>query len=218
MICPNCRQETLPGLFCHACDSYLPQISAGIKAGVARRFAALILDGIAAWVIFFLIVAISAGVGQGNGGSGAGTFILAVIGYTIFAFWFLSQGKTPGKWLVGAVDKRNGGNPGLGRMLVREIIGKFVSGVVLGFGYLWAIFDKDTQAWHDKIAGTVVLRRSSSAEALIISVPLNQMNTSPFAISAEPGAAVQQINQFCIKCGSNIKAGSRFCEKCGAAQ
>ena len=73
---------------------------------------------------------------------------------------FLSKGLTPGKYLVGepVVDHLTGGQPGLGTMLLREIVGKWVSGILFRLGYLWAIRDKDGQAWHDKIAGTVVVR------------------------------------------------------------
>jgi uncharacterized RDD family membrane protein YckC len=45
-------------------------------------------------------------------------------------------------------------------MLLREIVGKWVSGLLIGLGYFWAIWDKDGQAWHDKIAGTVVIKRA----------------------------------------------------------
>ncbi len=34
-----------------------------------------------------------------------------------------------------------------------------LSKLFLGLGFFWAIWDKDGQAWHDKIAGTVVLRK-----------------------------------------------------------
>lgn len=167
MVCSNCKQETVPALFCHACDAYLPNPAAGAKAGVARRLGALVLDNIVIWAFFFVVLLISAGVGSAVGGRDAAaggfffTFFWAAVAYTIFALWFLAQGKTPGKWLVGirAADKSNGNSPGLGRMLVREIIGKVLSGIILGLGYFWAIFDKDAQAWHDKIAGTVVLRQ-----------------------------------------------------------
>jgi uncharacterized RDD family membrane protein YckC len=33
----------------------------------------------------------------------------------------------------------------------------FLSFVIVGLGFLWIIFDDDKQAWHDKIAGTVVV-------------------------------------------------------------
>ena len=43
------------------------------------------------------------------------------------------------------------------RMALREIPGKFVSGIVLYLGYLWVLWDKDQQGWHDKIANTLVI-------------------------------------------------------------
>ena len=41
-----------------------------------------------------------------------------------------------------------------------RIFGFFVDGVVLDLGFAWAAFDSRKQAWHDKIAGTVVVKRS----------------------------------------------------------
>jgi uncharacterized RDD family membrane protein YckC len=34
----------------------------------------------------------------------------------------------------------------------------FLSLVVVGLGFLWVVFDNDKQSWHDKIAGTTVVR------------------------------------------------------------
>ena len=34
----------------------------------------------------------------------------------------------------------------------------FLSLIVGGLGFLWIVFDVDRQAWHDKIAGTAVVR------------------------------------------------------------
>jgi uncharacterized RDD family membrane protein YckC len=98
-----------------------------------------------------------------GGAMGFSTFFLAIIGYIVLLMFFLARGKTHGKALSGlrVADKRNGDLPGIGRMLLRETLGKFVSGFFLGLGYLSAIFDRDSQAWHDKIAGTVVLKNIS---------------------------------------------------------
>ncbi len=241
MICPNCKQETVPALFCHACDAYLPNPAAGAKASVARRFGALVLDSIVIGVVFIVVFLLSAGTGSSIGANEAGfgafffTFFWAAVGYTIFALWFLAQGKTPGKWLVGmrAADKSNGSLPGLGRMLVREIIGKFFSGLFLGLGYFWAIFDKDAQAWHDKIAGTVVLRQPVPAPAFSspsIAGP-TQPQPGPTAANVPPsigtGAATHVIapsptpaageSRFCGGCGRAAEPGSKFCRSCGAS-
>jgi uncharacterized RDD family membrane protein YckC len=37
-------------------------------------------------------------------------------------------------------------------------LGCFLSLAVIGLGFLWIAFDAGKQAWHDKIAGTVVVR------------------------------------------------------------
>ena len=37
-------------------------------------------------------------------------------------------------------------------------LGCFLSLIVCGLGFIWIAFDPGRQAWHDKIAGTVVVR------------------------------------------------------------
>jgi len=37
-------------------------------------------------------------------------------------------------------------------------IGTFVSGIALGLGYLWIIWDPKHEAWQDKIATTKVIK------------------------------------------------------------
>lgn len=43
--------------------------------------------------------------------------------------------------------------------LIRETIGKAISFIPLLMGFIWAAFDPMMQAWHDKIAGTYVVKR-----------------------------------------------------------
>lgn len=67
---------------------------------------------------------------------------------------------TPGKMAVGAiiVDARTGGRPTPQQLFVRYI-GYFVSTLPLFLGLIWVGFDSRKQGWHDKMAGTVVVRR-----------------------------------------------------------
>jgi uncharacterized RDD family membrane protein YckC len=37
-------------------------------------------------------------------------------------------------------------------------LGCFLSAAVAGLGFIWVVFDPERQSWHDKIAGTVVVR------------------------------------------------------------
>jgi len=71
---------------------------------------------------------------------------------------------TPGKMAVGAVivDARSGGRPSPSQLFVRYI-GYFVSTLPLFLGLIWVGIDARKQGWHDKMAGTVVVRRKGGA-------------------------------------------------------
>jgi uncharacterized RDD family membrane protein YckC len=41
--------------------------------------------------------------------------------------------------------------------VVRTLVG-YLSAFAVGLGFLWCIWDLEQQTWHDKVAGTVVIR------------------------------------------------------------
>jgi uncharacterized RDD family membrane protein YckC len=158
MYCSKCATESGSTLFCHVCDNYLPDPNTGPKAGLVRRFVAVLLDdALAIGLVLFAVVLIPRSPENGWHSTIA---IIALVLYAIAFLGCLSSGLTPGKALLSirVVDKRTGSPAGFGQMFVREIIGKFVSGFFLGLGFFWAIWDRDAQAWHDKLASTVVVR------------------------------------------------------------
>lgn len=74
--------------------------------------------------------------------------------YRVF-FW-AAVGSTPAMWLLGLRVSRLGGERvGVTRAVVR-FLAYGVSALVFGLGYLWVVVDPRHQAWHDKVAGTVV--------------------------------------------------------------
>lgn len=79
----------------------------------------------------------------------------------VIGFWLLKQ-ATPGKIVLGAriVDAKTGLPPTSGKLVVRYFA-YFVSMIPLGLGFFWAAFDSKKQAWHDKLAGTVVVRNKA---------------------------------------------------------
>ena len=89
--------------------------------------------------------------------------ILSLIGALIGVFYSIyfigKKGATPGKKLmkIRVVNKDTKEVPGILKAFLREIVGKFVSSVFFFLGYLWAVWDKEKQTWHDKIAGTIVI-------------------------------------------------------------
>jgi uncharacterized RDD family membrane protein YckC len=74
-------------------------------------------------------------------------------------FWLTKQ-ATPGKMAVSAkvVDAKTGNTLSVGQSIGRYL-GYFVSMFPLGLGLIWVAFDARKQGWHDKLAGTVVVRR-----------------------------------------------------------
>ena len=82
---------------------------------------------------------------------------LVPFGLTI-AFWMYKL-ATPGKMAIHAkiVDANTGEKPSTMQFVVRYI-GYFLSLIPLGLGFLWVGWDARKQGWHDKIAGTVVVR------------------------------------------------------------
>jgi uncharacterized RDD family membrane protein YckC len=152
-------------LFCPVCDRYLPN-DCGEKASIGSRMGAFILD----WavitmlgVIAFCLLTLTSTFNET--GINAALFLLPVslLLYIVLSVQLLSRGQTPGKWMMDlrVIDKRNGQNPGFAKMIIREFIGKWISGFFFGLGWFWMIWDRDGQAWHDKIAGTVVVHRES---------------------------------------------------------
>jgi uncharacterized RDD family membrane protein YckC len=98
-----------------------------------------------------------------DGDSIASVVILAlfssVVGIAYYVVFTGSCGQTPGKMLLHLkVVRSDGSAMTYGRAALREILGKFVSGITLGVGYLMVVFDARKQGLHDKIADTCVLR------------------------------------------------------------
>jgi len=76
----------------------------------------------------------------------------------IVIFW-ISRQATPGKIAIGAriVDEKTGGKP-TSRQLIVRYLGYYVSTIPLLLGLIAVAFDPRKQGWHDKLAGTVVVR------------------------------------------------------------
>ncbi len=78
--------------------------------------------------------------------------------YIVLTWW---SGQTLGKLITGIrVISANQprGKLTLGQVLLREVIGKLLSAILLGLGYLWVAWNGKKQGWHDLMARTYVIR------------------------------------------------------------
>jgi uncharacterized RDD family membrane protein YckC len=76
----------------------------------------------------------------------------------IIVFWIARQ-ATPGKMAIRAkIVDADTGAPMTRAQAIGRYLGYYVSILGLGFGFFWVGWDKRKQGWHDKLAGTVVVR------------------------------------------------------------
>jgi uncharacterized RDD family membrane protein YckC len=123
----------------------------GPRAGFWRRFGGWIIDAIIIGIVdVILLVAFGTAVEYAVG------TILALAYGTYFEG--SARGQTIGKMAVGVrvYDFQQGGSIGYSRALVRQLV-KIVSGLAIAIGYLWMLWDKEKQCWHDKAANDVVV-------------------------------------------------------------
>jgi uncharacterized RDD family membrane protein YckC len=84
--------------------------------------------------------------------------ISVLLNITYFTYFHGTIGQTPGKKLLGLkVIDISGGKMTLGIAFLRWV-GYIISKLFLFLGFIWIAFDRRKQGWHDKIAGTCVIR------------------------------------------------------------
>ncbi|MCP4074947.1 MAG: RDD family protein [Gammaproteobacteria bacterium] len=78
------------------------------------------------------------------------------------AFW-LAWKATPGKLLLDCqiVDADTLQTASTGRLILRYLC-YFISALPIGLGFLWIVFNRRNQGWHDKLANTVVIMQDDS--------------------------------------------------------
>ncbi len=113
------------------------------RAGFWIRAAALLIDLILIGVIF--------------GPLSAGHLILPGLAAYGAVMWKY-KGTTIGGIVCGLRVVRLDDRPLDWPTTVVRALGCFLSLAVAGLGFVWVVFDSERQSWHDKIAGTVVVR------------------------------------------------------------
>jgi uncharacterized RDD family membrane protein YckC len=126
--------------------------AAAPRAGFWIRIAALLIDT----VLVGVVVSILDTPGE--------IFLVGLAAYGA-VMWKL-KGTTIGGIVCGLRIVRRDGAPLNWDTAIVRALGCFLSLVVAGLGFLWIVFDEDRQAWHDKIAGTLVVR-SPKPQALV---------------------------------------------------
>jgi uncharacterized RDD family membrane protein YckC len=138
-----------------ASESISPATAPGVdllaapRAGFWIRMGALLID----------VILISVLLGR-TGGHPTNIELIALAGYGA-VMWKLKRSTVGGIICGLQVARLDGREIDWSTAIVRAL-GCFVSLAVAGLGFIWIAIDQERQSWHDKIAGTVVVRAAKS--------------------------------------------------------
>lgn len=129
--------------------------------GFWLRFVAVLVDTVLLTIVLYPLLALFLGWELEYEGLGVGSTLIsyALPAVVVVVFW-VYRSATPGKMIIGAeiVDARTGAKPTVGQFLGRYL-GYYLSSIIFCLGFMWAGWDARKQGWHDKLAGTVVVKR-----------------------------------------------------------
>ena len=163
------RIETTPLIQTERSERATTQIDLErFRAPFSLRCGALLIDYIilVGILAFSTIVARMFGGGLRSSGDRAETLgliialIVALLNFVVLTAW---RGRSLGKWATGLrIMRKDGQRVGTGRSLLRHLVGYPLSLLTFGLGFLLAAFNSHGRALHDMIAGTVVVRDTTS--------------------------------------------------------
>lgn len=134
--------------------------------GFGLRLAALLLDGLllgfltmllilTLGIVFGFLQAYAPDRSMAVDRLSVGITILFSVAYYVTAW--AKSGQTIGKSVLGIKVVGADGKPPSGGKALLRYFGYLVSGLVFALGFVWVVFDRKRQGWHDKIAGTYVV-------------------------------------------------------------
>lgn len=144
ITCPLCGASGQEGLFCRGCKVYMVDATASVQRVTYNRrfFGTYLLEG-----LLFLVT--------------------LIIGWYIWLTFTAKTSQTPAKRLLNVytLEVQTGQPITAGRVWVREVVvkqvGLAIANAVIGVAWfvdgLWVLIDKNRQAVHDKIVGTIVI-------------------------------------------------------------
>ncbi len=128
-------------------------------AGFVQRLAATIIDSFLLVLLLTIVMLLVAAFSDANVPGQMAQFVglAAPVAYHWY-FWTRRDGQTPGKFALGIRVVKMDGTALSDTDAVIRAIGYNVSALLFGVGFLWALLDRNSQTWHDKLARTYVVR------------------------------------------------------------
>src|SRR2546425_1299036 len=121
------------------------------KAGFWIRVLAYLID-----VVILLLVQLALGI-IARDSAGVLSFLVG-IAYFVYFWSSYGNGRTVGMRALGLKVVRVDGSELTPVNALVRYVGLLVAAIPFGIGLIWVAFDGEKQGWHDKIAGTYVLK------------------------------------------------------------
>ncbi len=153
--------------WCTYCHHYVANPLVGSLASPGRRLGAYVVDvaipTLGCFLLFILLSAVEDAEGTPRWVVVEVGTLLLVMAYVVWMLVEFARGRTLGKSILGMyVVMEDGRRAGFFTMLVREWIGKWISGFFFGLGFLWILLDREHQGWHDKLMRTYVVKKATT--------------------------------------------------------
>jgi len=141
-------------------------------AGFFTRFFALVIDSILMAILALIITFIFGGVlgVTASLDNGFMNFLIGVVGmmfyilmlffqFFYFGYFWSKSGQSLGMKMLNIKVVSQDGQPlSFLRAGLRGSVGYWISGLIFSLGFIWAAFDANKEAWHDKLFNTWVVR------------------------------------------------------------
>ena len=125
-------------------------------ASYGSRVGAFFIDMVALGIVSTVLESVLAFV---TNSTALSSFVGLIVGIAYYVYMDSSERQgTIGKIVLKIKIVDMNGQRITTKQAVLRYIGRIVSGLVFGIGYLWPLFDKKHQAWHDMIAKTLVVK------------------------------------------------------------
>ncbi|OAI30304.1 RDD family protein [Methylomonas koyamae] len=134
-----------------------PGVESVSAPGFLRRMGAVIYDALLLLAVLFLATALALPLNQGQAfasNQAIYPIYLLAVSFAFYGWFWTHGGQTLGlrAWKIKLVstDRQAVDWP----HAALRFISALLSWVCLGFGFVWCLFDKDRQSWHDRLSKT----------------------------------------------------------------
>jgi uncharacterized RDD family membrane protein YckC len=141
------------------------RIGSEVMASFGQRFVGRLLDSLNSFVAYLGVLMLSAlimAISGAEEGSVLATLVTLVGAGIVIGLQVVWEGNGGSPFRRGIsvliVDQNTFQPIGPWRAIVRILVANF-SLLFFGLGFLWMLWDKNSQTWHDKAAGSVVVKR-----------------------------------------------------------